>query len=534
MNSALPQTYPPGTARQGGNDSNADHSSPSLAENLGQSAGFLFNEISIGVLLLSAEGVVLECNRAAASLLGRSAAELAGQPLAASIPDIDPLGRTKLSGAIARAAGESSRCEVEFLAPGAVHPSVLDFRFRPLAAHGRHEPAILAEVCDAAARACERRRDDERYRLAAIVESSDDAIVGKDLKGIVTSWNPAANRLFGYCADEMIGQSITKIVPPELAADEARILAALARGERIDHFETVRLRKNGETVDVSLTVSPVHDQAGNIVGAAEIAHDITQQRRAERALRASERLASVGRLAATVAHEINNPLEVITNLVFLARREPSHEQIQKYLSMVEEELERISHLTRQTLSFYRETKGMARVRLGDVVESLLTVFAPRMRNKGIEIRSEVDHHLEIFAVPGEIRQVVTNLLGNSIDALEAGGRICLRVSPAAQRNGGRIPGIRLTISDNGPGIPAEIRSRLFEPFFTTKKDRGTGLGLWISKSIVESHAGSIHVRSSTTPGKSGTTFSIFLPAAVSDAANDLPGTASADAIPGTA
>ncbi len=534
MNSALPQTCPPGAERQERSNSNTGHSSPSQAESHGQFAGFLLNEISIGVLLLSAEGIVLECNRAAASLLGRSAAELAGQPLIGSISDMDPQVRTSLSGAIARAAGKSSRCELKFLAPGGAHPSVLDFRFHPLAARGRHKPAILAEVCDEAARTCERRRDEARYRLAAIVESSDDAIVGKDLQGIVTSWNPAAKRLFGYSADEMIGQSITKIVPPELAADEARILAALARGERIDHLETVRLGKNGETVDVSVTISPVRDQAGNIVGAAEIAHDITQQQRTERALRASERLASVGRLAATVAHEINNPLEAITNLVFLACREQSSEQIRKYLSMVEEELERISHLTRQTLSFYRETKSMARVRLGDIVESLLTVFAARMRNKGIEIRSEIDHRLEIFAVPGEIRQVVANLLGNSIDALEAGGRIWLRVSPAVQRNGGRIAGIRLTISDTGPGIPAEIRSRLFEPFFTTKKDTGTGLGLWISKSIVESHAGSIQVRSSTAPGKSGTTFSVFLPAAAPDAANDPPGPASVDEIPDAA
>ncbi len=493
----------------------------SLLENRSQFARILLDGISIGALLLSPDGAVLDLNRAAASLLGHSAGELSGQPLAASIPGVNQQMQKKLSTAIERAvAGESSQCVIEFNAAGPAGSAALDLHFSPLTAHGGQNSPILAEIHDVARNNSERPRVDEaRYRLDAIVESSDDAIASKDLKGIVTSWNRAAERLFGFTAEEMIGQSITKIIPPELLPDQARILETIARGERIDHFETVRLTKSGETVNVSLTVSPVRDETGAIIGAAKIARDITEQKRTERALRASERLASVGRLAATVAHEINNPLEAVTNLIFLARHSKSNEEIQKYLSMVEEELERISHLTRQTLGFYRESKGVARVRLGEIVESLLSVFAPRMRNRGIKISSEIDDNSEVLAVPGEIRQVIANLLANSIDALDAGGEIHLRVSPAMQWNGVRIPGVRLTIADTGPGIPAEIRPRLFEPFFTTKKDVGTGLGLWISKSIVESHAGAIQVHTSTTPGKSGTTFSVFLPAAP-DAASD--------------
>jgi PAS domain S-box-containing protein len=540
MNPAVPQTEVPGTIRQTGK--NVDNS---FSEDRDQFARLLLDGISTGVLILSPEGTVLECNRAAASLLGRSAAELVGQSLAESIPDLNPSIRKNLSAAIACAgAGECSRCEIEFNAPrsgkqGSADPGTANavsfgLCFRPLAAQSGSKSPILAEIHDATDDAAERRTDEVHYSHAVMVESSEDTIIGTDLSGIIRSWNPAAERLFGYTAEETIGQPITKIIPPELQADATRIVATIARGQRVEHFETVRLRKDGETVDVSLSVSPVRDETGKVIGTAGITRDITQLKRTERALRASERLASVGRLAASVAHEINNPLEAVTNLIFLARHSQSNEEIQKYLSMVEEELERISHLTRQTLGFYRETKGVARVRLGDIVESLLSVFAPRMRNKGIKISSDLDDSIEIFAVPGEIRQVVANLLSNSIDALDAGGKICLRVSPSAQWDGLRIPGVRVTIGDTGPGIPPAIRSRLFEPFFTTKKDVGTGLGLWISKSIVENHAGSIQVRSSTTPGKSGTTFSVFLPTPALDAAIDFPVSASTDAIPGTA
>ena len=348
-------------------------------------------------------------------------------------------------------------------------------------------------------------------RLSAIVASSDDAIVSKDLTGIVSSWNASAEMMFGFTAEEMIGQPITKIIPPELHEDETRILATIARGERIEHFETVRVTKNGERVEVSLTVSPLKDESGRIVGAAKIARDITQRKKAENALHTAERLASVGRLAATIAHEINNPLEALTNLVYLARNADNQKDAQVYLAGAEEELERVSHLTRQTLGFYRETKGASKVRVGSMVTGLLTVFASRTRNKGIEITAEIDEDPEISAVPGEIRQLVANLVGNSIDAADGGGRIRVRVSAATQWGAACRKGVRITVGDNGSGIPRELRAQLFEPFFTTKKEVGTGLGLWVCKSIVEKHRGAIRVKSSTGPGKSWTVFSVFLP-----------------------
>ena len=355
--------------------------------------------------------------------------------------------------------------------------------------------------------------DEASHRLAAIVESSNDAIVSKDLKGIVTSWNRSAEKMFGFTAEEMVGSSITKIIPRELHDDENRILATIARGGRIEHFETVRVNKAGELIEVSLTISPVKDDSGRIIGAAKIVRDITQRNKTEQALRTTERLASVGRLAATVAHELNTPLEAVTNLVYLAREQAVQKEVRDYLARAEEELDRVSLLTKQTLGFYRETRGTSAVKLEGLIRPLITVFASRTRNKELEVDSEFRADPEIEAVPGEVRQLVANLLSNSIDAVDGGGRIRIRVSASTEKTGEHRPGVRITVADSGAGIPAPLRAKIFEPFFTTKKEIGTGLGLWVCKSIVEKHHGSIRLKSSTAPGKSGTSFSVFLPCA---------------------
>jgi PAS domain S-box-containing protein len=397
-------------------------------------------------------------------------------------------------------AGEESRVE-------GLHAGASDYLVKPFTAR-----ELLARVgSHLALSRIQKEQIIASQRLAAIVESADDAIIGKDLNGIVMSWNRAAEEMFGYRAEEMIGRSITAIIPPELQADEPRILETIGRGERIHHFETVRLTKSGRRIDVSLTVSPVKDEHGRIVGSAKIARDIRQSKKAEHALRISERLASVGRLAATIAHEINNPLEAATNLVYLAKRRAVSKDLRDFLTAAEEELTRISHLTKQTLGFYREGKGAKSIRIGPMLDQLISVFAARRRNKTIDISREIRDDPEIYAVADEIRQLITNLLTNAIDAVPKGGRIHMRVSAATEWNGNGRSGVRLTVGDSGPGIPKAVRSELFEPFFTTKKDVGTGLGLWLCKGIVERHHGSIRVKSSSEPGNSWTVFSAFLP-----------------------
>jgi PAS domain S-box-containing protein len=454
-----------------------------------------------------------------------SASDFLGKTLSESLPEIRTQPFIALLDEVYRSGqpfvGREMKVTLDRAHTGQPEEAYFDLIYQPICGAAGEMEGILVHGVDVTEKVLARRKVEAELaasqRLAAIVESSDDAIIGKDLNGIVTSWNPAAERIFGYSAEEMRGRSIRTLIPPELQGDEDRILATIARGERIEHFETVRIAKSGEHIDVSLTVSPVRDETGRIIGAAKIARDITERKKTERALRTTERLAAVGRLAATVAHEINNPLEALINVVYIAKDRAVRQDIRELLAHAEEEIGRISELTKQTLGFYRETKSATAVQVGSLLNPLIGVFAPRARNKGVEICPEILSDPEINAVPGEIRQVLANLLGNSIDAVKSGGRIRIRVSGGMARNGHATRGVRVTVADSGSGIPAAVREHIFEPFFTTKKDVGTGLGLWVCKNIVDRHHGSIHLRSSTVPGKSGTVISIFLPSLDQDA-----------------
>jgi PAS domain S-box-containing protein len=347
-------------------------------------------------------------------------------------------------------------------------------------------------------------------RLAAIVESSDDAIVSKDLNGIITSWNKSAERIFGWTEEEIVGRSVLTIIPPELHRDEPTILAKIRAGERIEHFETVRVGKNGKRIDISLTVSPVKDQNGKIIGAAKIARDITQQKKLEAALRTTERLASVGRLAATVAHEINNPLEAITNYIYLAKQQPNLPgDVRQYLTDADQELRRVAHIAQQTLGFYRDTSKPTDVLVAESIAAVLAVYARKLEYKQLQIESQIEPELTIHALAGELKQALSNLMSNAIDASKEGGKIVIRgrrfTSPGSKRRG-----VRITIADNGVGIPVEHQSQIFLPFFTTKKDVGTGLGLWITKDLIENKGGTVRFRSRERR-PSGTVMSMFLP-----------------------
>ncbi|HZQ20052.1 MAG TPA: PAS domain S-box protein [Terriglobales bacterium] len=353
--------------------------------------------------------------------------------------------------------------------------------------------------------------EEARRRLAAIVESSGDAIISKDLNSIVTSWNRQAERLFGYKEEEMIGRSVLTIIPPELHGDEDTILSKIRGGQKIHAFETVRVAKSGERIDVSISISPVRDERGNVVGAAKIARDIREYKKIERALRTTEKLAAAGRLAATVAHEINNPLEAVANLVYLAKRDlPDTEKVASYLSSAKQELNRVAHITRQTLGFYRDTSSPIRFKVASTIDDLLGLYERRFETRSIRLIKQYDNDADIVALAGEIRQAFSNLLTNALDAMPSGGTLSLRVHKAHEWNNAHVLGVRITIADSGSGISPQHKHSLFQPFFTTKADVGTGLGLWITRGIIEKHGGFIRVKSRVGENH-GTTFSIFLP-----------------------
>ena len=474
---------------------------------------FLENAV-VAMHWVTADGTISWANKAELKLLGYERDEYLGHSIGefhaepAVIRDIlERLGRhEELHGYEAKL-----RCKDGSMRNVRIHSNVFvqDGKFV-------HTRCFTVDVTE------QKRADEARLRLGAIVECSEDAIISKNLDGVVTSWNSSAQRMFGYKAEEIIGRSITLIVPPELQQEEARILATLRRGERIEHFETVRISKTGERLDVSLTVSPVKDDDGRIIGAAKISRDIRQRKKLEDALRTTEKLAAVGRLASTIAHEVNNPLEAVTNLIYLAKTHgTASDAVRGFLSGAEEELNRAADLTRQTLGFYRDQTSATRTQIGTHLKHLVSVSSSKAKNKGINIQLEIKQDPEIIAMPGEIRQVLANVLSNAIDAVDYGGLIRVRLSACHLANR-QMPGVRVTFLDTGHGIALSDYSKIFEPFYTTRPAVGTGLGLWICNSIVEKHEGTIRIRSNTTPGRSWTAVSILLPVDKSECGDEMP------------
>lgn len=256
----------------------------------------------------------------------------------------------------------------------------------------------------------------------------------------------------------------------------------------------------------------IFDEVGQPERMLGVAMDITNNKLAEDALRKSEKLAAAGRLAATIAHEINNPLEAVTNLLYILRlNDKWDDNARSHVAQAEHELARIAHVARQTLGFYRDTTSPHLMNLPKIVNEVLSLYLPRIQAKHINLSREFDETVKITGLAGEIRQVVSNFVANAIDALPVQGALRIRVHHAKEiTNSGRAGG-RVVIADTGSGISPAHRKKLFEPFYTTKQDVGTGLGLWVSREIVQKHGGSITLRSSVTPGHSGTVFSIFLP-----------------------
>jgi signal transduction histidine kinase len=232
------------------------------------------------------------------------------------------------------------------------------------------------------------------------------------------------------------------------------------------------------------------------------------RRRAEDALRASEKLATLGRLAASIAHEVNNPLEAVTNILYLLARRELDATSREYVKLAERELQRVSQIVRQSLAFSRMTTDQLPVPIVRLLEEVLVLYAPRIQSRGVHIQKRFEWNAP---VPGEMRQVFSNLIVNAVDALPPGGSVYLHVFQCCEYGDPQRDGIRLVVADNGTGIKPEHRREIFEPFFSTKREKGNGLGLWISSEIVQKHGGSIRMHSRVTPGRSGTAFAVFLP-----------------------
>jgi PAS domain S-box-containing protein len=356
-----------------------------------------------------------------------------------------------------------------------------------------------------------KRTNVELERQARVLDLANDAILVLDAAGRITFWNRGAEQLYGWLRGEAAGRDAHELLQTEFPQSPEAIEAQVSsRGEW--QGELKHLTRDGKALVIASRWSPYVDENGNRLGTFEINRDVTAQKLSEDALRRSEKLAAAGRLAATIAHEINNPLEAVTNLIYLigtdAALQPSSRE---FLELAQRELQRVSQLTKQTLGFYRDNSRPEAVDVGQMLEEVVGIYAGRLQAKVIQVEKRYGTGDVMQAVAGEVRQVFSNLIANAVDALPQGGRLTLRI--LYHRQDGRR-GVRVTIADNGSGIAAEHRANIFEPFFTTKKDVGTGLGLWVAQQIVAKYGGDIRVRSRVTPGASGTIFRMFFPEAM--------------------
>ena len=358
-------------------------------------------------------------------------------------------------------------------------------------------------------------------RLALIVDSSQDAIIGKDLEGTITHWNKGAEHIYGYTSEEVIGKPISMLAPKDRADEIPGILERVRRGERVEYFETVRVRKDGQHLNISISVSPIRDASGNIVGASAIARDVTAQKRSEDLLRQAQKMEAVGRLAGGVAHDFNNILGIVTACCELLRSRVEANGLSQYIDNIQEASKRGASLTRQLLAFSRRQVSLQPrlLDLNDSIRDVVKLLRPLM---GDDVEVIVRHGTDTAVVecdPAQLDQIVMNVAVNARDAMPKGGKLIIETSmqefdeALAERHPPMKAGryVLLAISDNGIGMDSVTLSKIFDPFFTTKgMGKGTGLGLATVYGIVKQSGGHIWVYSEVNRG---TTFKVYLPAA---------------------
>ncbi len=355
----------------------------------------------------------------------------------------------------------------------------------------------------------------ESYRIT--LTSLGDAVVAADASGNVSFLNPVAEKLTGWDYQVASGRplrEVLRLIDERTRTELEDQVALLHRSPGVVNVSShaALISRSGAEYPIELTGSPILDDRNQLAGIVLVFRDITQRRQTEQILRSSERLTSAGRLSATIAHEIRNPLDTVSNLIYLLRHEPQSSMVaSQYLELASEELARIAQITGQLLTFHREAHAPVEVDLANVLQSVLVLFAPQIRKGHIDVEQRLEAAPPVRGFPGELRQVFSNLVGNAIDAMPDGGKLILHLRQSSLTSDPARRGVRITILDTGAGIPTGVRKNLFAPFFTTKGEKGTGLGLWVSRGIIEKHEGTIHLASRRRAGKSGTAFSVFLP-----------------------
>jgi PAS domain S-box-containing protein len=373
-------------------------------------------------------------------------------------------------------------------------------------------------------------RTEELRERADLLDLATEAIMVRDLEGRVQFWNSGAEELYGWSREQVLGRDIGETVQSRQSNGKGDPEAALFTTGRWEG-NLVQSTRDGREIIVASRQAVKTNADGTATSILEINRDITASLQTEEALRKAERLAAMGRVAGIIAHEINNPLEAIINAFYLLRDHPSlDDEAKTYARLGEEELLRVAHIVRQTLGFYRESQKPMAVSIPEILNDVIELQTRHLQLSGVRVEKRYQTNATVFAFPVELKQVFLNLIGNALQAMPQGGRLRIRVRESVHPTN-QNRGISISICDNGHGIKPEDAKRLFEPFFSTKAAKGTGLGLWISKGIVQKYEGSIQFRSVHTSRGSSTAFRVFLPEQLS-AAFIRPPNSSVAAVPG--
>lgn len=389
-----------------------------------------------------------------------------------------------------------------------------------LATFSRKELRAVARSYNEALQTADARSDkylESQRWLEAVLGGIGDGVIVTENTGRIVFTNPVAKRLLGDGQQLFAGYPTAEVMhlvdefTREAIADPHH--AVMESGQPVAPTGRVLLvRNDNREIPVSQVASLFRDEGGNAIGVVIVLRDLTQHRASERALQSSEKLASMGRLAASVAHEIHNPLDALGNLLYLLEHQAMDDSAKTYVRLAREELERVTNISQQMLTFSREARQPVKVRLGEILENVLSLFSPRLRRMNIIVVKQYGiNDGTVVALPGEMRQVFSNLVGNAIDAMNGAGRLTIRIAEARDWSRKAESGVRVMVCDTGPGIAPEVRRNLMEPFVTSKGEKGTGLGLWVCRGIVEKYHGTLRFHTSNAPGHSGTCFSVFLP-----------------------
>ena len=352
------------------------------------------------------------------------------------------------------------------------------------------------------------RYPEEETRLRHIVDALPAYIAYVDAGLRYTMVNRTYEEWFGRRAAEIVGRPVGEVLGPSYENVRAHLEGALAG--TVQRFETAMRTAGGDRVLAVIHI-PDRDDAGCVRGVIIHGHDVTERKHQDVLLLQSEKLAAVGRLASSIAHEINNPLESVVNLLFLLEQNLPPGDARTYALTAQAELARVSQITTQTLRFFRQSTAPTLTRPSELIDSVLALYQGRLLNSGVRVQQSSRGEVQGFVYESEIRQVLNNLFGNALDAMRDGGGTLRVRARCASDPGSGLPGFRISVADSGSGMDFATRARVFEPFFTTKGIQGTGLGLWVSSQIVEKHGGRLSVRTRQGVDAHGTVFSLFVP-----------------------